>query len=96
MTKRYFKRMWEEEYYIFDSEIVSEEKFDDEVQYEDYQAFADSMSGDEVVNRLNELENENKKLTLENKILYSEIEDIRDRCFVFLKCRELDGRYTNE
>lgn len=53
-AKRYFKRMWEEEYYIFDSETISENEFDEKVEYEDYQAFADSMQGDEVVDLLNE------------------------------------------
>lgn len=60
--KRYFKRMWEEEFYIFDSEIISENEFDEKVEYEDYQAFADSMLGDEVVGLLNELYEENERL----------------------------------
>ena len=60
--KRYFKRMWEGEYYIFDSETISENEFDEKVEYEDYQAFADSMQGDEVVNKLNQLDGENKQL----------------------------------
>lgn len=60
--KRYFKRMWEEEYYIFDSEIISENEFDEKVEYEDYQAFADSMQGDEVVELLNTLNDENEQL----------------------------------
>ena len=53
-AKRYFKRIWEEEYYIFDSETISENEFDEKVEYEDYQAFVDSMLGDEVVKLLNE------------------------------------------
>ena len=60
IEKRYFKKMWEEEYYIFDSQTISEKEFDEKVEYEDYQAFEDSMMGDEVVNRLNELHEENK------------------------------------
>ena len=55
--------MWEEEYYIFDSETISENEFDEKVEYEDYKAFADSMLGDEVVELLNELHEENKILT---------------------------------
>ena len=55
MTKRYFKREWEVEYYIFDSQTISEKEFDEKLEYEDYKAFEDSMQGDEVVNRLNEL-----------------------------------------
>ncbi len=60
--KRYFKRMWEEEYYIFDSQTISENEFDEKVEYEDYQAFADSMLGDEVVELLNELTEKNERL----------------------------------
>lgn len=60
--KRYFKREWEEEYYIFDSQTISEKEFDEKVEYEDYRAFADCLMGDEVVDRLNELDKENRKL----------------------------------
>ena len=67
--KRYFKRMWEDEFYIFDSETISEKEFDEKVEYEDYQAFADSMLGDEVVELLNELYEENKKLKQVNEML---------------------------
>lgn len=63
--KRYFERMWEGEYYIFDSQIISEKEFDEKVEYEDYRAFEDSMSGDDVVDRLNELSEENEQLTKE-------------------------------
>ena len=60
--KRYFKKMWEEEYYIFDSNTISESDFEEKLEYQDYKAFEDSMMGDEVVNRLNELDSENKEL----------------------------------
>ena len=53
---RYYKKDWEESYYIFDSNTISEEEFDEKVQYEDYKAFEDSMMGDEVVDTLNEQE----------------------------------------
>ena len=65
-AKRYFERMWEEEYYIFDSETISENEFDEKVEYEDYQAFADSLTGDEVVELLNELHEENQFLKQSN------------------------------
>lgn len=67
VNKRYFKRDWEEEYYIFDSQTVSEKEFDEKVQYEDYQAFEDSMAGEEVVNTLNNLHEENLHLNYDNK-----------------------------
>lgn len=60
--KRYFKKMWEEEYYIFDSNTISESDFEEKLEYQDYKAFEDSMMGDEVVNRLNELAEENQRL----------------------------------
>ena len=72
--KRYFKREWEEEYYIFDSYTISEKDFDEKVEYEDYQAFADSMTGDEVVDQLNELAEENKELKSLCKVLIKHIE----------------------
>lgn len=52
--KRYFKKEWEEEYYIFDSETVTERDFEEKLDYEGYRAFEDSMMGDDVVDRLNE------------------------------------------
>ena len=61
--KRYFKRIWEEEYYIFDSQTISENEFDEKVEYEDYQAFVDSMTGDEVVRLLNGLDGTIKDLS---------------------------------
>lgn len=54
IKNRYFKRMWEEEYYIFDSETISEEEVDEKIQYDGYRAFEDSMQGDEVVRKLND------------------------------------------
>ena len=75
--KRYFKRMWEEEYYIFDSETISEKVFDEKVEYEDYRAFADSLMGDEVVEKLNELNDENTELHIQNDFLKDENQHMR-------------------
>ena len=75
--KRYFKRMWEEEYYIFDSETISEKVFDEKVEYEDYRAFADSLMGDEVVEKLNELNDENTELHIQNDFLKNENQHMR-------------------
>ena len=58
--------MWEEEFYIFDSEIISENDFDERVEYEGYTSFADSMLGEEVVNKLNQLYGENEQLKTRN------------------------------
>lgn len=59
--KRYFKQEWEEAYYIFDSQVISEKEFDKKVEYEDYQAFEDCMHEDDVINRMNKLNDENKE-----------------------------------
>lgn len=50
---RYFMRRWEEEYYIFDSEIVSEKEVDEHIDYDDYSIFSESLAGEVIVNRLN-------------------------------------------
>lgn len=75
-AKRYFKREWEEEYYIFDSETISEKEFDEKVEYEDYQSFVDSMQGDEVVDRLNALHEENTKVL---SLIDKKIDDLQKK-----------------
>jgi len=88
--KRYFERKWEGEYYIFDSQVISEKEFDEKVEYVDYQAFADSMTSEEVTGRLNKynkeyldchndvlrLEKENEQLAKE-KERYKRLSEIR-------------------
>lgn len=61
-NKRYFERRWAEEFYIFDSDTISESDFEEKLEYQDYKAFEDSMMGDEVVDRLNELNDTNQEL----------------------------------
>ncbi|WP_458406003.1 hypothetical protein [Methanobrevibacter sp.] len=78
MDKRYFKREWDEEYYIFDSNIISEKEFDDRVQYEGYNVFADSMTQNEVLELLNE-----------NVQLKSEIVSLKEKMSQFDKECEL-------
>lgn len=79
--KRYFKREWEEEYYIFDSTNITEEKVDRESEY-GYDVFADSMQGDEVVDKLNEqyIEIQRVYSTLDNRIekLQEDLEKLKD------------------
>lgn len=87
--KRYFKRMWEEEYYIFDSETISEKEFDEKVEYEDYQAFVDSMQGDEVVDRLNALHEENQALKHQRQ------ESINEIAVIAIKYKALQDENTH-
>ena len=60
--KRYYYRDYEELYYIFDSNTISEEEFDEKEEYEGYTAFEDSLSSEEIVDLLNE--NEHIKNTI--------------------------------
>lgn len=88
--KRYFKRMWEEEYYIFDSQTISEKEFDEKVEYEDYRAFADSMIGDEIVNRLNGLDGTIKDLSDDYQQLMEENKELKtfkDKVFALIDAR---------
>ena len=60
--KRYYQRDFEELYYIIDSNVISEKEFDEKEMYDGYTAFEDSMTGEEIVDRLNELNDENQLL----------------------------------
>ena len=62
--KRYYQRDYEELYYIIDSHTISEKEFDEKVEYDGYSAFEDSLSGEEIVDLLNE--NEQLKSELRN------------------------------
>ena len=44
------------------------------IKYQDYKAFEDSMMGDEVVNRLNKLSEENEQLKQHNTKLINKID----------------------
>lgn len=59
--KRYYEKDYEEEYYIFDSQILSEEEFEERVEYDDYAVFADSLTPKEVIDLLNENEELKRK-----------------------------------
>lgn len=67
-NKRYFKRELGEEYYIFDSINITEEEIDEQSEYI-YKLLTYSMGGDEILNKLNEQEEEIKKLKRRNKNL---------------------------
>ena len=85
-NKRYFKREWEEEYYIFDSTEISEEKVDEEVEY-GYDVFANAMTGDTVVNRLNEQEETIQNQKMEINLLLEEMKEIRDKLTIYLEIK---------
>ena len=64
--KRYYKKDWEDSYYIFDSKTISENEFEEKVEYDGYDVFADSLTPKEVIDLLNE----NEQLRKENKELH--------------------------
>ena len=72
--KRYYKRDYEELYYIIDSNTISEEEFDEKMEYDGYTAFEDSLTGEEIVDLLNE--NERLKQELKNMIALYELDEM--------------------
>ena len=72
--KRYFEKRWEEEYYIFDSNTISESDFEKKLEYQGYRAFEDSMTGEEIVDLLNE----NEELKQRNNRQYEQLGRLYD------------------
>ena len=72
--KRYFKVEYDEEWYLFDSNTISEELVVEQAEY-GYGVFANSLSPSEICERLNEqqvtINNQKQKI----KILQQEIND---------------------
>lgn len=62
--KRYYCKDYEESYYVFDSKTLSESEFEENVEYYGYNVFADSLTGEEVVDLLNENEQLKKDCTV--------------------------------
>jgi len=70
---RYYKKDWGESYYIFDSNTISEDEFEERVEYEGYDVFADSLTVSEIIDLLNEneqLKKENRELKSDNDIKF--------------------------
>ena len=72
--KRYYQRDFEELYYIIDSNVISEKEFDEKEMYDGYTAFEDSMTGEEIVDLLNSLHDENRQLKQHNTELINKID----------------------
>nr|WP_295000242.1 hypothetical protein [uncultured Methanobrevibacter sp.] len=51
--KRYYEKRYGEEFYILDSNIISEKDFEDKLEIQGYKAFEDSLTGKEIVNKIN-------------------------------------------
>ena len=78
--KRYYQRDFEELYYIIDSNVISEKEFDEKEMYDGYTAFEDSMTGEEIVDLLNDLHDENQELKQELHKIYelATVNKVRD------------------
>ena len=103
MNDRYFKREYEHEYYIFDSEVITEDEFEEKYEYEGYRAFEDCMMGDTVVDRLNKynkeyvdcyndvlmLEKENEELKQEVEMLRNGLKAYDEALPLYLDCEDI-------
>ena len=73
-NERYFKKEYDEEFYIFDSEVISEKDFEEKLDYQGYRAFEDSLTTDEIVGLLNENEQLKQEIeTLQEQIAHFDI-----------------------
>lgn len=59
--KRYYSVDYDEQYYIFDSDVIRKGRVEEEAEYS-YDVFANSMSSTEIIDKLNELTNESEQL----------------------------------
>lgn len=71
--KRYYQKNYDESYYIFDSKTLSEEEFEERVEYDGYDVFADSLTPQEVIDLLNE----NARSKSEYKVLHTQFQDLK-------------------
>lgn len=71
--KRYYKKDYDELYYIFDSKILSEKEFEEKVEYDDYALFANSLTAEEILSLLNE----NARLKSAYKVLHTQFQDLK-------------------
>lgn len=90
MTDRYFKREYEHEYYIFDSEVITESEFEEKQEYEGYRAFEDCMMGDTVVDRLNHY---SKQLIEAGKLIENGVEIAREKRQLELKLATIEREF---
>lgn len=68
-TNRYYKKEYDEEYYILDSKVISEKEFDEKLEYEGYKAFEDSLTSDEIIDLLNENDKLKKEVQSQGKVI---------------------------
>ena len=78
--KRYFKVEYDEEWYLFDSNIISEELVTEQAEY-GYGVFANSLSPSEICELLNSLNEEKERLKKENEQLRRELDSFHPVMF---------------
>lgn len=71
--KQYFKVEYDEEWYLFDSDTISEELVTEQAEY-GYGVFANSLSPSEICERLNKQQAMIKELEKENDILEQKLQ----------------------
>lgn len=71
--KRYFKVEYDEEWYLFDSDTISEDLVTEQAEY-GYGVFANSLSPSEICERLNKQQARIKELEEENDILEQKLQ----------------------
>lgn len=97
---RYYKKDWGESYYIFDSNTISEDEFEERVEYEGYDVFTDSLTGNGIIDLLNENDKLKKALLFYLDIAISESSsnyqnDLDKWCNILFNCdyEEAKRRY---
>lgn len=80
IKRKYFIKEYDEEYYIFDSTKISEERVDLYSEY-GYNVFTSAMVGDDVVDLLNEQDELIKELKQEVETLQDQLaHGVSDLC----------------
>ena len=75
--KRYYGVDYDEQYYIFDSNVIRKGRVEEEAEYS-YDVFANSMSSTEIIDKLNELTNENEQLKQDRNEMFIRERDARN------------------
>lgn len=88
--KRYYKKDWEDSYYIFDSKTISENEFEEKVEYDGYDVFADSLTPKEVIDLLNDNEQ------LKSRVEYLERKINRERKSHFIQDEKWQTESTQQ
>lgn len=90
--KRYYSKDYGEEFYIFDSQTLTEDEFDEQIEFEGYSVFADSLTQQEIVDLLNEKEQLKKDVEYWKQVAsqYSNELNVFEHCKKYkTKCNDI-------